>query len=231
MAVYDACRRVGDQVAREVSPTIMTPDEVRQTQRLSHRGPEQPDRAHHRRPAVAVTPLTTAQQRAVDALVAAQRLERVAVDERRCVAFLEQAETALADLPPSGTRRTDTTSPTTPRATSAKPCWRRTAAGPRTDPVSTMLLADSSPRCSTPRRRTLRRGTTTRCGATAIVSVTTPDRSPSRRPRLRRMPPRFCSRGGVPAPIPPPDHRHRPLAVIRCPRPRPTPGPQRGTGW
>lgn len=30
MAVYDACRRVGDQVGREVSPTIMTPDEVRQ---------------------------------------------------------------------------------------------------------------------------------------------------------------------------------------------------------
>ena len=48
---------------------------------------------------MAVTPLTTAQQRAVDALVAAHRLERVAVDERRCAAFLEQAETALADLP------------------------------------------------------------------------------------------------------------------------------------
>jgi DNA-binding transcriptional ArsR family regulator len=30
MAVYDACRRVGDQVGREVNPTIMTPDEVRQ---------------------------------------------------------------------------------------------------------------------------------------------------------------------------------------------------------
>jgi DNA-binding transcriptional ArsR family regulator len=30
MAVYDACRRVGDRVGREVSPTIMTPDEVRQ---------------------------------------------------------------------------------------------------------------------------------------------------------------------------------------------------------
>jgi hypothetical protein len=28
MAVYDACRRVGDQVGREVNPTIMTPDEV-----------------------------------------------------------------------------------------------------------------------------------------------------------------------------------------------------------
>jgi DNA-binding transcriptional ArsR family regulator len=28
MAVYDACRRVGDQVGREVSPTIMTPDEI-----------------------------------------------------------------------------------------------------------------------------------------------------------------------------------------------------------
>ena len=48
---------------------------------------------------MAVTPLTTAQQRAVDALVAAHRLERVPVDERRCIAFLEQAETALADLP------------------------------------------------------------------------------------------------------------------------------------
>lgn len=30
MAVYDACRRVGDQVGREVSPTIMTPDEIAQ---------------------------------------------------------------------------------------------------------------------------------------------------------------------------------------------------------
>lgn len=28
MAVYDACRRVGDQVGREVNPTIMTPDEI-----------------------------------------------------------------------------------------------------------------------------------------------------------------------------------------------------------
>jgi DNA-binding transcriptional ArsR family regulator len=30
MAVYDACRRVGDQVGREVNPTIMTPDEIAQ---------------------------------------------------------------------------------------------------------------------------------------------------------------------------------------------------------
>ncbi|MGY1709161.1 helix-turn-helix domain-containing protein [Geodermatophilus sp. SYSU D00758] len=28
MAVYDACRRVGDQVGREVNATIMTPDEI-----------------------------------------------------------------------------------------------------------------------------------------------------------------------------------------------------------
>ncbi len=28
MAVYDACRRVGDQVGREVNPTIMTPAEI-----------------------------------------------------------------------------------------------------------------------------------------------------------------------------------------------------------
>jgi DNA-binding transcriptional ArsR family regulator len=28
MAVYDACQRVGDQVGREINPTIMTPDEV-----------------------------------------------------------------------------------------------------------------------------------------------------------------------------------------------------------
>ncbi|WP_324273595.1 hypothetical protein [Blastococcus brunescens] len=48
---------------------------------------------------MAVTPLSLAQQRAVDALMAARRLERVPVDERRCAAFLEQAETALADLP------------------------------------------------------------------------------------------------------------------------------------
>jgi hypothetical protein len=48
---------------------------------------------------VAVTRLTTAQRRAVDALVAAGRLERVPVDEQRCSAFLGQAETALSDLP------------------------------------------------------------------------------------------------------------------------------------
>jgi hypothetical protein len=48
---------------------------------------------------VAVTPLTTAQQRAVDALVAARRLERIPLDEQRCAAFLRQAETALSDLP------------------------------------------------------------------------------------------------------------------------------------
>lgn len=28
MAVYDACRRVGDQVRRDVNPTIITPDEL-----------------------------------------------------------------------------------------------------------------------------------------------------------------------------------------------------------
>jgi DNA-binding transcriptional ArsR family regulator len=30
MAVYDACQRVGDQVGREINPTIMTPDEIRE---------------------------------------------------------------------------------------------------------------------------------------------------------------------------------------------------------
>ena len=30
MAVYDACRRVGDQVSREVNATIMTPDELQE---------------------------------------------------------------------------------------------------------------------------------------------------------------------------------------------------------
>ncbi len=48
---------------------------------------------------MAVTSLTTAQQRAIDALVAARRLELVAVDQQRCAAFLGQAETALSDLP------------------------------------------------------------------------------------------------------------------------------------
>lgn len=48
---------------------------------------------------MAVTPLTAAQQRAVDALVAARRLERVPVDERRCTLFLDQSGTALDDLP------------------------------------------------------------------------------------------------------------------------------------
>ena len=48
---------------------------------------------------MAVTPLSTVQQRSVDVLVVERRLERVPVDERRCAAFLEQADTALADLP------------------------------------------------------------------------------------------------------------------------------------
>ena len=48
---------------------------------------------------MAVTPLTATQQRTVDALLAVRRLERVPIDERRCGAFLGQAETALADLP------------------------------------------------------------------------------------------------------------------------------------
>lgn len=48
---------------------------------------------------MAVTPLTEAQQRAVDVLVAASRIERVPVDERRCASFLDQAGTALSDLP------------------------------------------------------------------------------------------------------------------------------------
>lgn len=47
---------------------------------------------------MAVRPLTTAQQRAVAELVAAHRIEQVPVDEQRCAAFLQQAETALADL-------------------------------------------------------------------------------------------------------------------------------------
>lgn len=48
---------------------------------------------------MAVTVLTSAQQQSVDELVAAHRLERVPADERRCAAFLEQAEAALADVP------------------------------------------------------------------------------------------------------------------------------------
>lgn len=48
---------------------------------------------------MAVTPLTAAQQSAVDALVAARRLEPVPVDEQRCAAFLGQAEAGLSDLP------------------------------------------------------------------------------------------------------------------------------------
>jgi hypothetical protein len=37
---------------------------------------------------MAVTTLTAAQRRAVDALVTARRLERVPVDEQRCASFL-----------------------------------------------------------------------------------------------------------------------------------------------
>lgn len=47
---------------------------------------------------MAVSSLTREQQRAVGELVAARRLEEVPADDRRCAAFLQQAETALADL-------------------------------------------------------------------------------------------------------------------------------------
>ncbi len=48
---------------------------------------------------MAVTPLTDAQRRAVDALVRAGRLEQVPVDLQRCASFLSQAAAALGDLP------------------------------------------------------------------------------------------------------------------------------------
>ena len=46
-----------------------------------------------------VHPLSHAQQRAVDQLVTQGRIERVPVDEARARAFLDQADTALSDLP------------------------------------------------------------------------------------------------------------------------------------
>ena len=48
---------------------------------------------------MALTPLTAAQQRAVDALLQAGRLEQVPVDLQRCASFLAQAAAALGDLP------------------------------------------------------------------------------------------------------------------------------------
>ena len=48
---------------------------------------------------MAMTPLTDAQQRAVDQLVQAGRLEKVPVDLQRCASFLVQADAALGDLP------------------------------------------------------------------------------------------------------------------------------------
>lgn len=48
---------------------------------------------------MAVTPLTDAQQRAVDALAQAGRLEQVEVDTERCASILTQAAAALGDLP------------------------------------------------------------------------------------------------------------------------------------
>jgi len=48
---------------------------------------------------VAVTLLTDAQQRAVDALAQAGRLEQVPVDLQRCALFLVQAAAALGDPP------------------------------------------------------------------------------------------------------------------------------------
>jgi len=46
-----------------------------------------------------VTPLTAAQQEAVNVLVLAGRLEQVPVDLQRCASFLTQAAAALGDLP------------------------------------------------------------------------------------------------------------------------------------
>jgi hypothetical protein len=48
---------------------------------------------------VAVAQPNAAQQAAIDLLVNGGRLEGVPVDERRCVSFLDQAKTALSDLP------------------------------------------------------------------------------------------------------------------------------------
>lgn len=48
---------------------------------------------------MAVTPLTDAQQEAVDVLVRAGRLEQVPPDPTRCASFLNQAAAALSDLP------------------------------------------------------------------------------------------------------------------------------------
>lgn len=48
---------------------------------------------------MAVVALTSDQQSAVATLLAARRVERVPVDERRARAFLDQAGDALSDLP------------------------------------------------------------------------------------------------------------------------------------
>jgi hypothetical protein len=47
---------------------------------------------------VSLTPLTPAQQVAVDALVSNRRIEPVPADQRRCQAFLRQAGEALEDV-------------------------------------------------------------------------------------------------------------------------------------
>lgn len=46
-----------------------------------------------------VAPLTTGQQQAVDAIIAAGNLRAVAVDERQARSFLDQAKVALDDVP------------------------------------------------------------------------------------------------------------------------------------
>lgn len=48
---------------------------------------------------MAVSPLTKAQQEAVDALVAARRLDRVAPDPARAAAFLAAASERISQLP------------------------------------------------------------------------------------------------------------------------------------
>jgi hypothetical protein len=143
---------------------------------------------------VAVSPLTTAQQRAVEELVATRRLEQVPVDEQRRAAFLQQAETALADL--SNVRHAQNrynlaydAAHDVGEAMLAAYGYRTMHGPGQHDALGRFLAAvfDTPPENRHP-------GTSTGCGVTATGSGTAHARSRRRRLPLPRRRPRCSTR-------------------------------------
>ena len=222
----------------EVSPMIMTLDEIVQTSGPPYRGPEtsRPWRSSETC-SLAVTPLTTRAAAGCRGAAAGAQFGLEARSRSTSVACaLRSPRAGRVGAPRTSLRPARAESSTTSPPTIRRARRRRghaggvRASGLAPNPVSIdalgRLLAavfETPPEVAASRHYD-------RMRRDRIVRSTT-NRSPSRRPLLRRMPPPFCSVRGVPAPIPPPDHRHRHLVVIRCPRPRPAPARHRGRRW